>query len=137
MRADLRLRLRQLTHPLSTAKKGVAGVADVATPARPTLPHVPPHLVPIEKSESDQRATLATPCHTLRTTEAKMRHTLEGVAGGVAERVAGVWPGVAAEDEDWLAADERAGLLEFDYNLTRAATEARAGSEPGLAARAT
>ncbi len=120
MRADLRLRLREIAKTVSTAKMGVTGVAGVTGRGSHTPLH--PRGTPFrrEKNQSNQRVTPVTPCSTSKNGGGVRRYTEEGVAGGVAEGVTGA----GVDSEDWLAHyEERAAIREYEGGYDRAEAE--------------
>lgn len=116
MRSDLRLRLREITKSLSTAKMGVTGVTGVTARGGNTPSHLRVTPFGREKDQQNQRVTPVTPRHTLKKAGGEKRHTSPGVTGGVTAGVtaAGVDP------DDWLAHyEERAAIREFEGGYDR------------------
>lgn len=75
MRADLRLRLREIAKSVSTAKMGVTGVAGVTGLSSRTPLH--PRGTPFgwEKAQLNQRVTPVTPCNTPKKAEVALSAT--------------------------------------------------------------
>lgn len=133
MREETRLRLREISEPLSGAKIGATGATDPVAPPRGTVLHRLYHLRAPEKHNDNQACSTVAPVAPPKLEGGGFCSTSRGATGGATDLSDGVQQALGApqtEVADWLAVfHERAAILEFDGGHDRREAERLAFAE--------